>query len=311
MRFHVITLKTLRDLFSVKRNIPFLIAVMIVPFIASAMFANEEMGGLAKMTLGMQNQTVIGMFIVLSFMWMAGIPLVLLSGFTCGDFIAKEDDEGTLLLLVSKPVARTEIVLGKFLAFMISTVILQLIVMLLSSLIMLSVLGIDIFVFNNILSMIPSLFLYSIFVAFIFGAIATAFSSILNSRTKIIITIAGIAILMFFGFMVARGWMGDFYEYYSLYNLDVNYHLGNSYLMFVESTGTRIIPTMQGVMGEFTGTYDVASISEIYDMDIGAMPPELTPKDYYSPVASFLIWLGIAIGMLLLGIIKFNRKEIS
>ena len=311
MRFHVIMWKTLRDLFSVKRTVPFLIGVMIVPFIASLILSNEDVGGLAKMTIAMQNQTVMGFFIVLSFMWMAGIPLVILTGVTCGDFIAKEDEEGTLLLLVSKPVARTEIVIGKFLAFMVSTVLIQLLVMLLSALVMLSILGIDIYVFNNMLSLIPNLFMYSIFVAFIFGAIATALSAIYKSRSKSMLTIAGIAILMIFGLMVVRGWVGDYYEYYNIYHMDVNYHLGNSYIMFVESAGIRMVPMIQGAMGEFTGTYDMASISEIYDMDIGAMPPQLKPKSYYTPMASMLIWLGIAVAMLLLGIVKFNRKEIS
>jgi len=194
---------------------------------------------------------------------------------------------------------------------MISAVLLELIVLLLSALVLSGAMQIDIYIFDNILSLIPSLFLYSVFVSFIFGAIATALSSLFKSRIKTIMTLVGITILIFFGFMIMRGWLGQAYEGFYLNYMDVNYHLGNSYLFFVQSSGLRLVPIYQGIMGQFTGTYDAADISLLYDRDTGAMPPALEPKSYNTPAESMLIWTGIAVALLLLGILKFDRKEIS
>ncbi|MBN2330623.1 MAG: ABC transporter permease subunit [Candidatus Aenigmarchaeota archaeon] len=311
MRFQVIMFKTLKDLFSIRRSLLFIIGVMIVPLVAGGMFSGGDGAALGDMTLAMQNQMVLGLFIILTFMWMAGIPLVLLASVTCGDFISKEDGEGTLLLLVSKPVARSEIIIGKFLAFMVSAILLQMIVLLMSSLLMASTMHLDVYVFNNMLSLIPSLIMYSVFVSFIFGTIATALSSLFKSRIKTIMTLVGITILIFFGFMMIRGWLGSAYEGYYINYMDVNYHLGNSYLFFVESGGLKLIPIYQGIMGQFTGTYDAADINKLFDRDIGALPPALEPKSYNTPAASLAIWTFLALALLGLGIYRFQRKEIS
>jgi ABC-type transport system involved in multi-copper enzyme maturation permease subunit len=311
MRFQVIMLKTMKDLFSIRRTLLFLFAVMLVPFVASGMFGSEGEMGFGEMTLAMQNQMVMGLYVVMAFMWIAGIPIVLLASVTCGDFISKEDQDGTLLLLISKPVHRYEIVIGKFLAFMVSAVLLELTVLLLSSVVIYFVMGVDIYIFNNILTLLPSIFLYSVFVSFIFGTIATAMSSFFKSRIKTIMALVAVTMLMFFGFMIIRGWLGSAYEGYYLNYLDVNYHLGNSYLLFVESSGVRIIPIFQGVIGQFTGTFDAADINKIFDRDVMAMPPELEPKAYTTPAVSVAIWTALALGLLLIGIMKFGRKEIS
>jgi ABC-type transport system involved in multi-copper enzyme maturation permease subunit len=304
-------LKTMRDLFSIRRTILYLIAVMILVFAASGMLSSEDGVGLSEMTLAMQNQMVMGLFIILSFMWLAGIPLAMLAAETCGDSISKEDQDGTLLLLVSKPVARSEIILGKFMAFVLTTLLLEIIVLLLSPVIMSAVMGIDIYIFNNMLTLIPSIFIYSIFVTFIFGAIATAFSAIFRSWIKTMMILVGIIILVFFGFMMLRTWLGPIYETYYLNFMDVNYHLGNAYLFFVESSGVKLIPTYQGIMGQFTGTYDAADIGKLFDRDTGAMPPALPPKNYYTPMTSIIIWAFIALALLALGMLKFQKKEIS
>ncbi|UCD04144.1 MAG: ABC transporter permease subunit [Candidatus Woesearchaeota archaeon] len=315
MRFQVIMSKTLKDLFSIKRSILFLITITAIPLIGAMLFMESDFGELtlASMTLAMQNQMVLGFFMIMSFMWIAGIPLVLLAIVTCGDSISKEQQDGTLLVLVSKPVRRYEIVIGKFLAFIISAILLEVIALLISALVIFSVMDIDIFIFNNILGLMPSVFFYSLFVVFIFGAIATGFSSLFKNRIKTIITLAGITILIFFGFMVIRTWTEPLgiYEDYGLNNIDVNYHLGNSYVLFIQSSGTRIMPIYQGILGTFTGTYDATEVENLFDDDIGAMPPSLEEKDYTSPPVSMLIWIILASLALILGILKLERKEIT
>ncbi len=309
MRMHAIVLKTLTDLFSVRRSILFLIVVLILPVIGSGIF-NESMQ-ISSMSLAMQDQTVLGFFIIISFLWIVGIPVVLMAGITCGDFISKEDQDGTLLMLVSKPIRRYEIVIGKFAAFMISSIILEITSILASALIFSSSLGIDVYTFNNIISLVPSLLAYSVFVAFIFGAMATALSSMFRSRIKTIMIVVGLTMLIFFGFMIARGWLGNNYEGMGFNYMDVNYHLGNAYLFFLDASGYRMAPLYQGMLGMFTGTYDISNPGSLYDIDIGAMPPEIAPKNYTTPLQSMLIWSGISVAMMALGLLLFERRDIS
>jgi hypothetical protein len=113
--------------------------------------------------------------------------------------------------------------------------------------------------------------------------------------------------------MIVRGWFISlgYYDVAGFSYLDVNYHLGNSYLFFLESTGFRLMPIYQGILGQFTGTYEAIDAGKIFDRDIGAMPPSLEAKNYNSPMVSLIIWLIISFVLLFLGIVRFERKEIT
>ena len=310
MRFQAIMLKTMGDLFSVRRTVLFLAAVLLFPLIGGGAYSSAA--GTGDLTLAMQNQMVIMFFLLMSFIWIAGIPAVLMAGVTCGDFISKEEQDGTLLFLISKPVRRSEIVLGKFAGFLANAVLMQFAAIVTSVLLIGLSVGADVFVIETMASLIPALFAYSVFVSFIFGALSTALSSLFRSRIKTIMTVVGVTVLIFFGFMVFRGWLSaaGIYEEYGLNYADVNYHLGNSFLFFVEASGFRISPIFQGVMGQFTGTFDAVDMSRLYDRDIGALPPSLPPVATCTPLVSVLVWTGIALLLLALGILRFERKEI-
>lgn len=313
MRAHVIFLKALRDLSGLKRCLIFLGVLLAVPLIASIAISEADPMGVpfAKMTLGMQLQFSVGLFIVLAFLWTAGIPLVLLAGLTCGSAIAKEDEEGTLLLLVSKPVGRLEIVLGKSLAFAVNAALIELAALLLTPVVIHLVAGTDVFVLETMLSLVPWLFLYSLVVAFAFGALSLALSSLMRNRMRTLVVVVALAILIFFGIGTARGLAGGFYERYGLYSVDLNYHLGNAYLVFVERSGVRVMPIFQGIIGQFTGTYDAAELEKIFDRDIGAMPPALEPKGYLPEEVSLALWLVLGLAFFALAALDFERREIQ
>ena len=310
MRFHTVMFKTLDDLFGIKRSILFIIAMLIVPIIISGVLNSVFV--LDTMSLANQIQTVTMFYIIIVFFWVAGIPLVLLAGVTCGDFISKEENEGTLLLLVSKPVGRHEIVLGKYFAFLINILILEIIAVTLSALIMYWILPIDPAVLDSMAGLIPAIILYAMFIAVTFGALATALSCIFKSRFKTIMILVGLTMAVFLGFMVFRGFMSSagIYDPYVVW-ADVNYHMGNSYLSFVDSTGYRMAPTLQATLGMFTGTYSAADPSMLYDVDIGAMYPSIPRTDYVSPLLSLFGWFIFTISLLFFGIFRFQRREIK
>ena len=309
MRFHTITIKTLSDMFRLKRSIIFLIAVMILPFIISSIMSG--LFDFSSMTLANQSQSVAMFYLMIMFVWVAGIPLVLFASVTCGDFITKEENDGTLLLLTSKPVRRYEIVLGKYFAFIINILILELIAIVFTPLIMYWLLPIDPSVLDTMASLIPSLILYSMFIAITFGALATALSCISRSRFKTIMVLVTLTIGIFLGFMFFRGYMvaSNIYDPYVVWE-DVNYHMGNSYMFFLDSSGYRITPTSQAMLGMLTGTYDATDPSMLYDQDLGAMFPSIPRTDYIPPILSMLVWSAFTFILLIIGILRFQKREI-
>jgi ABC-type transport system involved in multi-copper enzyme maturation permease subunit len=310
MRFHTILFKTVNDLLSLKRNIIFLILVFIAPIILSSIVGMSF--DLSNMTLANQVQMVNMFYIILVFFWIAGIMLVMFTTFTCGDFITKEQNDGTLLLLTSKPVQRYEIVLGKYLAFILSMIIYQIIALVITALLMYWLLPVDPYVLDSMASIIPSMILYSTFIAVTFGALATALSCISKSRMKTFIVLIGLTVTVFLGFMLFRGYMvgANVYDPYFSW-CDVNYHMGNSYVMILDSNDFRMSPTLQAVLGSVTGTYNAADPGMLYDKDIGAMYPSIERTDYISPIISFIGWLGFTILLLFIGIIRFQKREIT
>jgi len=310
MRFHTVMFKTLGDLLKVKRSLLFIIAILIVPIVVSTVI--NSVFALTTMSLANQIQTVTMFYIIIVFFWVAGIPLVLLAGVTCGDFISKEENEGTLLLLVSKPVRRHEIVLGKYFAFIINVLILEIIAVTLTPLIMYWVLPIDPSVLDSMAGLIPAIIFYSMFIAVTFGALATALSCIFKSRFKTILILVGITMAVFLGFMVFRGFMtgANIYDPYVVW-ADVNYHMGNSYLSFIDSTGYRMAPPLQAILGTFTGTYSGVDPGMLYDADIGAMYSSIPRTDYISPSFSMFGWMFFTFILLIIGIIRFQKREVK
>lgn len=310
MRFHTVMFKTLNDLLSLKRSLVYLIIMIIVPVAVAAILGSVS--NLSSMTLGNQTQTVVMFYIIIVFFWVAGIPLVLFTAVTCGDFITKEENEGTLLLLVSKPVRRYEIVLGKFFAFLINILILEAIAIILTPLIMYWLLPMDPAVLDTMAGLIPSLFFYAVFITLTFGALATALSCISKSRFKTIMILVGLTMAVFLGFVIFRGYMtsADIYDPYVVW-ADVNYHMGNSFISFIDSTGYRMAPPLQATLGTFTGTYSATDPSMLYDQDIGAMHPSIPRTDYVSPLLSLFGWFIFTIALLVFGIMRFQRREIK
>ena len=305
-------MKTLNDLLSLRRTLLFLTVVLAFSVISSKAFKEYVPINLSSLTLAMETQMITGMFVISSFIWIVGIPLVLLASITCGDFISKEYQDGTLLLLISKPIRRWEIIIGKFLAFLLSSLLLESIVLVSSPLIIFYVMDLDIYILETMVRLVPWLITYSVFVAFIFGSIATAFSSMFNNRIKTIVVMVIITILVYFGFTMIRAWTESFgiYRNYGLNFIDMNYHLGNSYLLFLNMSKYRMLPLFQGIMGRFTGTHEILDPERVFDKDIDAMPKSLEPKNYNSPVVSLTAWISISLILLIFGTINFERKEI-
>jgi len=302
----VIALKTLEDFFSLKTTVFYLIAMLIVPVLFSLILRSQNAMNFSNMTLEMQAIILTNLFLVFSFLWISGLPLVLFSIIKCSGFISGEDNKGTLLILVSKPVKRSEIILGKFLAFLLYIAIMQAAILLVVPYIWTLINGLDLYVFGKLLGAVIPVYLYSLFVAIIFGSIATALSSISRNTVRTVIVLVFVTILIFFGCALIRNNIGQVYGNYGLYNFDINYHLGNAFNYFTGDL--KMAPTMQVVLGTFSGTYRLSG--SLVDPDQAIMPPSLPEYNYFSSTYSIVLWLAIAIGLMLFGIAFFEKRPI-
>jgi len=308
MRLHVILIKTLVDLLSLKRTIALVILGMIPVIIMTIVFKYLVM--VHPMSLQMETHTLIGIFTVLLFMWVAGFYLVVSVSATAANFISKEDTEGTLLIMISKPLHMFEVVLGKLLALIINTMLLQVVILLLSAVIFWFVLPIDPETLTAFLRLIPVALLYSLLVTVVFGSIAIALSTLMKSRVKITLVLMIVAVLIFFVGMIPRAVFTQYYETYYLYWGDLGYHLGNTFAMIMDHAGTgQMMPMIQMVMSIFTGIY--VGVEESIDPDIGAFPPTLELTNYVDPVVSAALWLGVFAIALTIAMWAIERKEIN
>ena len=93
MKFAVIFKKTFLDLLTLKKTLIYLGIAMLVPVIFSLVQRAEKVIDLANSSLLMQFQTLLGMLSIFTFLWIAGLPIIMLTVLICGNFIAKEDKE--------------------------------------------------------------------------------------------------------------------------------------------------------------------------------------------------------------------------
>lgn len=311
MGLRLIMYRTLTDLMSLKRTLA-LVFLGVAPAIIAAR-AWQVMLLNRPMSLVMQTHYVVDYFIIILFMWVTGFFLALTVAASAASFISKEDTDGTLLLLVSKPINRYEIVLGKFLALVINTMMLVATVLLLSILVFWFVLPIDIDTFKALLWLLPWMLLYSLLVTLAFGSISIALSALMKSRVKIMVVVMLIILLPFFVGMMPRTIFSEVYEDYHLYYPDLGYHLGNTFVLLLDQTeGGKIMPSNQRVLGLLSGTFEFffEPRPQDWDPDLGSIsyPADLT--NYISPAASLGILLGMSLASLGLAIVAMERKQL-
>jgi ABC-type transport system involved in multi-copper enzyme maturation permease subunit len=269
----------------------------------------------------MQMRSMVGYFMLISFVWIVGAfiaYLVITSGI---DTISKEEEGGTLLLMVSKPISRFQFILGKFLGLLVTTLLLEVLILFGSIFIFWLILGLDPETIGSLLAVAFWIFLYSIVVAILFDALAIAMSTFFKSlMLKITFSIIMIMLIFVFGLILRSAWPST-YEKFHLGYIDPGYHLGNIYVSAVEQVESgRITPQTQAYMGLINGTYSTGleeavlamflGASQSFDPDIGAMPPSLERTNYLHPIFSALLCLIVSAGAMWVAKIAIERKEV-
>ena len=128
-KFPLITGQALKDMFTLRRIVIYLIILCVVPVIAAMLVPNS----ISSYPREMQLVKLTDYMFTLSFLWIAGIPLIFMSAGMVSSMVSSELTEGTMLQLITKPVRRWEVIVGKFLAFFILFAVVEILAFVLSS----------------------------------------------------------------------------------------------------------------------------------------------------------------------------------
>lgn len=245
----------------------------------------------------------LGMVLIF-FSYLTVLPFLLI--YSSASLISEEIKSGTMLLLVSKPILRGEIVWGKYFALLFYNLII--------SLVSLGIICLVSFLKHPFSDLIPffwTQFLFSVLVILFFGTLTMGFSmAFKNPKTAALIPLMLLLVMTFLFFIVRPFLMfsasnGEpYYEAFQVYNYDLGYHFMNIYIWFYESLISQIPVGMAPWLVSW-GIYTVE-------------PDELFPEfeiysktHYQSPHISLLIILVFVSIVVIIGFIIYKRRDIS
>lgn len=250
-------------------------------------------------------------FLAVSFLWISGFFLAFLVAANAAGFVAKEESDGTLLLLSSKPVSRRQIVLGKLAALAVRTVLLEALLLTLVAVLFRFVLGLEEDALMALLKAVPWVVMYSVVVIAFFGTIAIALSVLTRNLVAIMVIMSCLITFCFLLGPLIRQMTPDAgggYVEHHLSWIDPSYHLQNSFVLFQEhASGGSFVPQSAGWFGS-QGI--VAEPNEAGNLGSSQLWYAVGPAGYVNPAVSVVLLLAIALGAIVSAMWAMQRKEI-
>ncbi|MDY6833278.1 MAG: ABC transporter permease subunit [Chloroflexota bacterium] len=261
--------KTLIDLSGWRRVLGLILVGMAVPLVSMSSYRSTLQN--RSWSVEMQTHYMVSNFLTMSFIYVAGLFLALMVAITAAGFVSKEVNEGTLLMLVSKPIERSKIVIGKFLALIVHAVLIEAIILILLSMVFRFALPIQDHTFVALLGTIPWIIMYSLLVVLIFGSVSLALSSLIGVHTLstavgtilVIFVFAFGSIVMpfvYMGYGISGNSFTDAWEDDISWVSRINpcYHLGNAFTPYMQqSSGGQLMPVSQlGLINSLTWVFE-------------------------------------------------------
>jgi len=266
-----------------------------------------------QMAVQTQLNFIIGIFYIVVFMWVIGIPFLIIMSAKGISLIANEFQEGTMGLLVSTKISRIKIVFYKWLALYFATVLLGTLAIIENISILYFITDMSEVFYTPLINSIPNLWLYLLFIGFVFSTIAILISLVIKSKVFATVTMITIIILIYLIIPLFKTFLMSYYEDYYLYYFDLNYHFSMIYYYFISKGNVELAPSIQMIMGTFIGIFDVTTIT---DPDLGVTSGELllsrAPILKYITVKNLLIIWGLFGGFsLLFSMLILRKRDIS
>jgi ABC-type transport system involved in multi-copper enzyme maturation permease subunit len=299
MGFRSVFEKTLTDLTGWKS------ALWMIPLMTLFMVGNVWMACFEQQaSLQMRTYFTTSQLLLLSYFLLSGFFIAMLVSASAAGFIAKEENDGTLLLLASKPIRRRDILLGKLAALLARTILLEAVLLILVALISHFVLHLEENALSSFLRAVLWLLFYSVLTIVLFGAIASALSTLTKNLVVIMVVMAVLVMICFIIGPMIRSMLpadGGFYIRYHLYYVDISYHLQNAFVPFwAQASGGEIVPQYSNWFG----------FKWIVPQPDGGPYDPIEPIGYVSPAVSTVVVLLTSALALVVALRAVERKEI-
>lgn len=317
MGFWLVARKTLIDLSEPKRVLASMLAGLLPPVLM--FWGSRSVLQTHSFSVQMQTDYVLGILLSVCFVWASGCFLAFLVSVNAAGLISRDASEGTLLLLVSKPVSRREILFGRFAAVVVNAFLIEATVLVALALILRVMLPIETATFVALLASIPWILAYSLLVTVVFGAIAVCLSCVLESQIKVMAALA-IIVVFAFGFGMVSHEVGvedTLYRRSHLYLIDGAYQFGNAFVPTMErTTGGQILPVYmlqptQAFSGVFEGGRDAGGLVWEGVIPNASFWQPAVPTGDMSPLGSICALLGTSAVGLAIADWRIRRKDIS
>ena len=193
----IIAKKVLLDNLGIIKTLTYLIFMIISSVLIFCLSAPQET------SLLYWQGNLNGIFFLLGFFWIVGVPFLLYIGSIAIGMISKEINEGTIMLIFTRPVERNEFLVGKFLGVFFYSLILNAFLLFFIPSLSAVFLGLDNVLLFELYKISIALFIYSIFL----GLFISSFGILLSARFEnniisMAILFVVILITYFFTFMI-------------------------------------------------------------------------------------------------------------
>lgn len=298
--------KTLRNMFK-----PIIISIyfIILILITILMYMGSKDDNSLLVTIPSQIESIKTVYSLFVFMYLGGIAVIIMMMIFGLDIFATEEYEGTMKILVAKPVSRSSIVFGKIIGLLIGSLIYFISSLVVSVTIFLLFNNLDKDVFIGLLKLFPNFIIFGMFMILIFSSIMSFLSSLFRKKVpSIIITV--LLVLGIFGVLpILRQITLNRNNYFSskLYYIDINSQFGNIYMSLIEQ-GNESNELYDQTIAMYTGRY----VNSDYDPDLeNESYISLKKNDIYNIpilVGSYLIF---SFGLFYLSYRRMIKKDIT
>jgi ABC-type transport system involved in multi-copper enzyme maturation permease subunit len=302
----IVVKKTYQDLTSFKKFLFSLFFMMLFPIVFLALPSTIDWNSIS---VDHASAAIAINIIFPLWFWTLGIALICIVGTSGAALISEEVHSGSMLILVSKPITRIKIFLGKYLGLFLYGAVLSFLAVFLLGWIAVLRYSANIQHFYGLIPFLVASYLYSLVILLIFCSITLALSSIVKRPRSAALGVLLLVIISFIGMMIMKMFIGDYYDDFYLYTIDLGYHLGNIYVGFMEAFDA--IPPVAQWQEFFAMTAGVYDVTSPVDPDQDINPGGMTRNDYVYPWVSLLVWVGIAVFLLIYGLRSLKKREIS
>jgi len=304
MRVPTILRKTVGDLSN-----PKVLAAYFVPYFGVLVFLALGFGGeleeqAAQLPPSEHAAALLGTFLPVSYFWGAGLALLTLGAVFGPITLAREAEEGTLRILLSKPVRRWEVLAGTYGGVVVYLTLVAVASTLLGAVAVFEVGNVSAATLEEgVLAAMPGMVLYALFVSAVVGSITVSLSVFTADRLRT--AVGGLVVpAVFFVCWVTRLISPSRYEDYSLYIVDLGYHLGHAFVLVHEAVGGDLPIQAEQSLGLFAGVYEPPPEGA------ETAPESLELVGYVDPVVSVAALSGLAVVGLAAAAVRFHRMDV-